>query len=140
MIPYRAKVALGVVAIVIVVAVVSLAALPAPGFEPSETNSAIHVRLAGVGFTDDVVDVTAERALVRYTVPANLSRLDSELLVLRSVADTAPSVDLIVLQVYEAGSPVEQVTVEMRWVQAYEAGTLTVDELRGHFTVEPAAG
>lgn len=136
----RVVYALGVVALVVVVGVGALAALPAPGFEPAAANSAIHARLAAAGFDDAVVDVTDERVLVRYTVPANVSRRRAALIALRAAADVAPGADRIVLQVYEAGEPVEQVTVETWWVHEYDDGALTVDELEGHYAVVPAGG
>jgi hypothetical protein len=126
------------VLVVVGIGVAGVSTLPAPGFDPSTANTEVHVRLAAAGFTDDVVDVTDERVLIRYTVPANFTRRTAALFVLRTAADVVPTVDRIVLQVYEDGRPVEQVSVETAMVHEYNDGRRSADSLLQEATVTPA--
>ena len=109
---------------------------PAP--TPSEQNTHLYTTLARAGIPDAVVDITDERALVRYEVPANATVRSSEWFVLARTAAAAPDSQLVVLQVYEDGRPVEQVTVETQAIKAFSDGELHLEELEVRMDVVTA--
>lgn len=117
---------------------------PDASVDPSRDDSAVYTRLAASGIADAVVDVTDDRALIRYEVPENASVDRSKYAVIGIVATTtanqsvtAHDPDRIVVQVYEDYDPVEELRVETEIARRYAAGDRSLDELKEAITVVP---
>lgn len=107
-------------------------------FEADPVATEIAADLAADGIEDAVVDVTDERALVRYSLPADMSAEESWLAVFDSLLEHAPDADLAVLQVYEGG-PLEEVEADPDDVEAYFSGRIDYEEFRERIFVRPVA-
>ena len=58
----------------IALCILSLPSQPEPEIIPNPLNTELYLALASVGIEDAVVDITPERALVRYNLPENMSK------------------------------------------------------------------
>lgn len=140
----RRKAGLAIVIFLVAAAVIVAATLfvlgqpvePEGQITPSEANSRVFAGLAQEGIDGAVVDVTQERAFVRYEVPENSSVEESELLVTRVVAAEAPNASSVVLEVYRDFEPVEEVTVSMETAERFGDDEISAEELRGSWDVE----
>ena len=78
-------------------------------------NTQLYAALVDAGIEDAVVDITDERALIRYNLlPANLNKEATRQYILRASAIIAPETDKIVIQTYVNYEPGEEITVNTR--------------------------
>lgn len=131
----RGKISLGVVLVIMLLVVSSLLVLsqPAPkepGVEPSERNSILYHALANESITDAVVNITDERAFVRYNVPGNMSKNESIYYTLGAAARLASGSDRIVLEVYTDFEPDEKVVVSMDAANKFLTNEISTQEFR----------
>lgn len=98
--------------------------------EPSENNSALYHALSDATIRDAVVDITEERAFVRYNVPAGMSKNESIYYTLGAAAAVASSSDRVVLEVYTNYEPNERVVVDMEAATAFRDNRTTAREFR----------
>lgn len=103
--------------------------------EADPTATEITVDLAEKGIEDAVVDVSDERALVRYNLPTDMSTEESWVVVLEELLQHAPSSDVAVLQVYEDGEPTQEIEADMDDVEAYFDARISWQEFRERITV-----
>lgn len=103
------------------------------GADPVATE--IAADLAEGGIEDALVDVTDERALVRYDPPSDMNTEESWLVVLDSLQANAVDSELAVLQVYDTGDPRQEVEADMADVEAYFDARISWDEFRNRMSV-----
>lgn len=125
----------GVLAVLVVASLALFWPDGSTNFEADPTATEIAVNLADQGIEDAVVDISDERALVRYNLPTDMSAEDSWVVVLDELLQHAPSSDLAVLQVYEDGEPTQEVEADMDDVEAYFDGRISWEEFRGRIDV-----
>lgn len=103
------------------------------GADPVATE--IAADLAEEGIDDALVDVTDERALVRYDPPSDMNTEESWLVVLDSLQANAVDSEMAVLQVYDTGDPRQEVEADMDDVESYFDARISWDELRNRMSV-----
>lgn len=109
-----------------------LGASPTPDEEPvspSEKNTELFYTLADASITDAVVDITDERALVRYNVPENMTKNESVYYTLGATARVANESERVVLEVFSENEPVERVEVRVEEVESYLSDETTLSDL-----------
>ncbi len=119
--------------LIALVAMVTFLYLPAPSEEeinPDPLNNELYSELMRIGIRDAVVDITDERALIRYNLPEGMSREDTELSIMKAAATIAPDSDKIVIQTYENFKPVEEVTIGTSDVLDFMEKTITYEEFK----------
>jgi len=116
------------VVLAFVIIILSLPTQPEPEITPNPLNTGLYLALASVGIEDAVVDITPERALIRYNLPANMSKESANYYIMGAAATIANS-SKIVIQVYENFMPVEEVVVSTEDVLAFINGTISYKEL-----------
>jgi len=97
---------------------------------PNEANDKVYAGLVKLGIRDAVVDITPERALVRYNLPENMSKVEMRYHILWLIAGISPNSSKIVIQVYENFTPLEEVIVSTEDVLAFMNETITYEELQ----------
>lgn len=111
-----------VLALAVVVLGQPRAVEPAPAADAA--TSAIAARLAAAGITEALVDATPERVLVRYEVPEGAQPAATMYFILGAAYGAAPGAGKVVLQMFDAGAPQEEVVAAMADVRAVLLGTL----------------
>lgn len=106
--------------------------------EASEQNTELYGKLAASGIQDALVDVTEERALIRYNQPANMTRSSSVHIAMGSAAQVAPNSSEIVVEVYEDFEPAVTATVTTDDVLAFLDGEITYETFRDRVRWETA--
>lgn len=104
-------------------------------FQADPVATEIAADLAGEGIPDAVVDVTDERALVRYDPPSKMGPEESWLVVFDSLHANGVDSELAVLQVFEDGDPSQEIEADMVDVAAYFEARISWDELRNRMSV-----
>lgn len=125
----------GVLAVVVLASLALFWPASSASFEADPTATEISVDLAEEGIPDAVVDLTDERALVRYNVPQDLSAEGSWLVVFDSLLQQAAESERAVLQVYEDGDPSQEVEVDMEDVGAYFEARISWEEFQDRMDV-----
>jgi len=121
------------VVFLVVVGVWVLGAPSTPDGEPvspSERNTELFYTLADASITDAVVDITDERALVRYNVPENMTKNESVYYTLGATARVANESERVVLEVFRDNEPVESVEVRTEAVVSYLRDEASLSELK----------
>ena len=79
-------------------------------------NTQLYAALVDAGIEDAVVDITDERALIRYNLllPATLNKEATRQYILSASAIIAPETDKIVIQTYVNYEPGEEITVNTK--------------------------
>lgn len=102
---------------------------PEPSYSPDGEQVEIQETLEEGGYTAAVVDVDAERILVRYEPPEDTGVEESTFYVLTVAGEAETEATDIVLQVYQDGSQVQTARVSKQTVERYLAGELSYGEL-----------
>jgi len=100
-----------------------------PEITPNPLNIELYAALASVGIEDAVVDITQERALIRYNLPENMSKESVNYYIMGAAATIAPNSSKIVIQVYGSFEPLEEIVVKTEDVLAFMNETITYEEL-----------
>ncbi len=101
-----------------------------------EVNSEVYAQLRSNGISDAVVDVTSERALVRYELPDDMEKDQATYLVLGFISSANVSSNEAVVQVYDDYEPVEEWRVSVNSLETYQQGNLTFSEFENSITKE----
>lgn len=112
---------------------------PEPAPVADATTTRLAEQLASAGITDALVDVTAQRALVRYEVPAGADAERVMYVVLGAAERVAPASERAVLQVFRSGAPKEEVVAAMADVHAFASGALTQAAFEARLDRHPLA-
>lgn len=132
----KVLVAAGIAVAVLVLAFVALAWPATPEPEPYAEPAAQRIAdgLVAAGFNDTLVDVTAERALVRVDAPEGADVNATEWAVLGAVHAADTGSPLYVVQVFLAGVAHEEVAVRAEDVQALLDGEMTPEAFEANAT------
>ena len=120
----------------IALAILSIPPPKEPEVTPNPLNTLIYNELLEAGIRGAVVDVTAERALIRYNLPENMSKEDAEIQIMKIAAANTAS-NKIVVQTYENFKPIEEAIVEKNYVTDYINGIISLDELKKQIKINP---
>jgi len=105
-----------------------------PGVEENieihEENTQLYAALVAVGIEDAIVDITDERALIRFNLPNNLNKEATWYYIMSASAAIAPETDKIIIQTYENYERREEVTVNTTDVMALINGNITMEEFQ----------
>lgn len=115
--------------------ILSLPSQPEPEIIPNPLNTELYIALASVGIEDAVVDITPERALVRYNLPENMSKESVNYYIMGAAAAITNS-SKIVIQVYENFTPLEEVVVNTDDVLAFMNETITYEEFEKRIEIK----
>lgn len=130
----RRKVGVAVLVVaVVLIGVFLFLSQPAPtepDVEPSEKNTELYLTLADASITDAVVDITDERALVRYNVPEEMTKNESVYYTLGATATVADDSESIVLEVYRNNEGDERVTVSTEAVREFVRNESSLSDLQ----------
>ena len=85
---------------------------------------------------DAVVDVTDERALVRYNLPHGLDKDDTLQFVIVEAAKISDS-NKIVIQIYENFTPLEEINVDRKVVLDFAKHRITYEEFKQRVGIKP---
>ena len=131
------KVAVGIIALLIIaLAVISFWPVPQE-LSANETNSEIYAALVAGGIEDAVVDVTASQVIVAYEVPANTDKDASLFFVMGTVAASTPDIETLKIETH-SGQTVETVTVKIKDVTDFLGGRLSETAFRTKMVVTTA--
>lgn len=133
----KKKVAISITVIAILAIssyILSLPSQPEP-VTPYPLNTELYLALASVGIEDAVVDITEERALIRYNLPENMSKEAVNYYIMGAAA-TITNSSKILIQVYENFTPLEEVIVSTEDVLAFMNGTITYEELEKRIEIK----
>ena len=123
-----------IVTLAIALYVLSLPTQPEPEIAPDPLSTELYLTLASAGIHDAVVDVTEERALIRYNLPENVSKESVNYYIIGATAAIANS-SRIVIQVYDNFTPLEEVEVSRDDVLAFMNHDITYEEFKGRINV-----
>ena len=98
--------------------------------EIREENTQLYAALVAVGIEDAIVDITDERALIRFNLPNNLNKEATWYYIMSASAAIAPETDKIIIQTYENYERREEVTVNTTDVMALINGSITMEEFQ----------
>jgi len=115
--------------------ILSLPSQPEPEIIPNPLNTELYIALTSVGIEDAVVDITPERALVRYNLPENMSKESVNYYIMGAAAAITNS-SKIVIQVYENFTPLEEVVVNTDDVLAFMNETITYEEFEKRIEIK----
>ena len=76
------------------------------------------------------MDITNERALIRFNLPRNLKKESAWYYIMSASAAIAPETDKIIIQTYENYERREEVTVNTTDVMALINGSITMEEFQ----------
>ena len=127
-----------ILAAVIFLVIGILYIVPSPKEEeviPNPKNTELYTLLANVGIEDALVDITKDRALIRYELPENMSKEASQYYIMLAAA-TITNSSKIVIQVYENFTPLEEVVVSTDDVLAFMNGTITYEEFEKRIKIK----
>ncbi len=119
----------------------SLAVRPAPE-EPAvaaAANTSVFQAMAAGGIDNAVVDITPERALVRYNLPQGMDEAASWAYALTVLSSVAPYSQQAVVQIYQDFAPKTEVNVGMADVVAMMEGRLTAEQFEQRVRIAPLA-
>lgn len=108
---------------------------PAPDVDPHPAQTEIHDALDPFGYPAVLVDVTDDRALVRYEQPADLDTELAYALARDAAALHGEDTERIVVQAYEDWTPAREWTVPTGLVRDYLEGEATREDLEDGTTV-----
>ena len=126
-----------IIAIILLIAlfILSFSTQPESEITPNPLNTELYLALASVGIEDAVVDITPERALVRYNLPENMSKESVNYYIMGAAAAITNS-SKIVIQVYESFTPLEEVIVSIEDVLAFMNETITYEEFEKRIEIK----
>ena len=124
-----------VAVLVVVLLILSIPTPKEPEIQPNPLNTQLYNTLSELGIEDAVVDVTAERTVVRYNLPENMSKEDAEISIMQVAAEISINSGKIIIQTYENFKPVEEVIVGTNDVLAFMEKTITYEEFRKRIEV-----
>ena len=105
-----------------------------PGIEENieirEKNTRLYAALVAVGIEDAIVDITDERALIRYNLPPNLNAEATWYYIISASAIIAPETEKIIIQTYVNYEPREEVTVNTTDVIALMNEDITMEDFK----------
>jgi len=105
-----------------------------PGVEENieirEKNTQLYAALVAVGIEDAIVDITGERALIRYNLPPNLNTEATWYYIMSASTAIAPESDKIIIQTYENYEWREEVTVNTTDVMALMNEDITMEDFK----------
>lgn len=137
----RTRWAVGLVGLAVVVLVVVgyLAFVPPPTASPD--NEALYSSLSSAGIEDAFVDVTDDRVLVRYELPAGYDLETTNYLVLGAAAEAAPYTGHIVVEAYDDSTRLVRLTANtgdvLAVLSAEEPSAADWERLQANLEVEP---
>lgn len=102
--------------------------IPTPAEEEivlNPINSDIYSALVAIGIKDAFVDMTQERVIVSYDLPANIQKEASWYYVMGVVASTSSNSGKVIIQAYVNSKATEEVTVQMIDIQEFLNEQLT---------------
>lgn len=134
----------GIVAILVLLIgaflILSQPVSPESTVEPNPDNAELYRTLAQNGINESLVDVTDERALIRYERPANMSREQSVLFVFGAAAATAENSSRIVAEIYtENLTRVYRATIDTDSVRAFVNDQISYQELQSEIAENTTA-
>ena len=103
-------------------------------------NTQLYAALVDAGIEDAVVDITDERALIRYNLPPNLNMEATWYYIISASAIIAPETDKIVIQTYVNYEPREEITVNTTDVIALMNEGITMVDFQERVKVSDFAG
>jgi len=115
--------------IAIILFILSLPSQPEAEITPSPLNTKLYTILASAGIEDAVVDITDERALVRYNLPKDVNKEDALQFVVIEVAKISDS-NKIIIQIYDNFTPLEEVNVDKEDALKLARHEITYEELK----------
>jgi len=115
--------------------ILSLPSQPEPEIIPNPLNTELYLALTSVGIEDAIVDITDERALVRYNLPENMSKESVNYYIMGAAAAITNS-SKIVIQVYENFTPLEEIVVSTEDVLAFMNETITYEEFEKRIEIK----
>lgn len=124
-----------VAVLVVVLLILSIPTPKEPEIQPNPLNTQLYNTLSELGIEDAVVDVTAERTVVRYNLPENMSKEDAEISIMQVAAEISINSGKIIIQTYENFKPVEGVIVGTNDVLAFMEKTITYEEFRERIVI-----
>ena len=124
-----------VAVLVVVLLILSIPTPKEPEIQPNPLNTQLYNTLSELGIEDAVVDVTAERTVVRYNLQENMSKEDAEISIMQVAAEISINSGKIIIQTYENFKPVEEVIVGTNDVLAFMEKTITYEEFRKRIEV-----
>ena len=105
-----------------------------PGVEENieirEENTQLYAALVAVGIEDAIVDITDERALIRFNLPNNLNKEATWYYIMSASTAIAPESDKIIIQTYENYERREELTVNTTDAMALINGKITMEEFQ----------
>jgi len=107
-----------------------------PELTPNPLNAELYFFLSNGGLENALVDITPERALIRYNLPENVSTETTNFFVMKASARIAPNSSKIIIQVYENFTPLEEVIVSTEDVLAFMNGTITYEEFEKRIEIK----
>lgn len=110
--------------------------VPSEDVTAGETNTALYNQLSDAGIDGALVDVTDERALVRYDIDGDQSIEASQKAALTAAATVVTDDVPIVVETYQETDPVERLVLEPEDAAAYRDGELSPDELHDRASSE----
>ncbi len=115
-----------------------LAVRPAPEqpVAASTENTPVYQALAAGGIDEAMVDVTPERALVRYNLPSGMAEEVSWAYALAVLSAMAPGSGQAVIQVYQDFTPRTELTVALSDVSARLAGRLSPEDFEARLSIK----
>ena len=134
----KKRVVIPLVIVAVLVVVFLILSIPTPKeleIQPNPLNTQLYNTLSELGIEDAVVDVTADRTVVRYNLPENMSKEDAEISIMQVAAEISINSGKIIIQTYENFKPVEEVIVGTNDVLAFMEKTITYEEFRKRIEV-----
>ncbi len=123
----RLIISLGItIASLVIFFVLSMPAKPEPAASDKNTN--LYNALLDFGITDAVVDITEERAFIRYNLPDFLDNETAVFYIMVAAASVAPEAQVIIVQTYQNFEPVDEVTVSTKDVISLREGKISEEE------------
>ncbi len=110
---------------------------PEEPVQVNELNTNVYVALNSGGIPDALVDITPERAFVRYNLPDGMNEEVSWTYTLTMLSIIAPEVDQAVVEIYEDLVPKTRVTTKMADLLALADGLIDSEEFSDRATIEP---
>ena len=100
---------------------------------PNPLNTELYAALVSIGIENAVVDITPERAFVRYNLPENMRKVNYYIM---GAAAAITNSSKIVIQVYENFTPLEEVVVNTDDVLAFMNETITYEEFEKRIEIK----
>lgn len=122
---------LGIILGIVVLLLVVFFALSTPKKpEPmaSEKNTNLYNTLVDFGIIDAVIDISEERAFIRYELPDFIDKTNAVYYIMGAASSVAPETETIIIQTYQNFEPVDEVIVSTKEVIFFTNGEITEEE------------